>query len=139
MATKPNGADNPFEAFSSQNGATSNTLRLFSDELIQRFKGKFLELYIGDQAESVNWDDYSVPYNSSIFGKLIDVLDRFIILECLYVRDGELQTGNLIYINTFQIRAMSEINHEGSLKDIFLHIKDADQVRSLLHKMHDKK
>lgn len=133
MANKPNGADNPFEAFS-QNG--NGSLRLFSDELIHKFKGKFLELYIGDQAESVEWVDHSIPYNSSIFGKLVDVLDRFIILECLYVRDGELKTGNLIYINTFQIRAMSEINSSGSLKDIFLHVKDADTVRDLLHKIH---
>lgn len=123
--------DNPFEAYNAPNG---DNLRKFSDELIQKFKGKVVELYIGDQCETLNFEDFSVPQNCSIFGKLIDVLDRFIIIDCYYFdqKTKKLKTGNHVYINAFQIRAMTEINGAGSLNDIFLHVNDAKIVRKLI-------
>jgi hypothetical protein len=125
---KPNNGD-PYFAFNSEDKKAE--LKLFSDELLT-LKGRYLELYIGDQCETMNYDETSVPQNSSIFGKLIDVLDRFIILQCLYVRNGEVLTGNKIYINAFQIRAMTVLDGLGSLNDIFLNVKDAALVRSVI-------
>jgi hypothetical protein len=121
-------SSNPFEMYGEDKKAE---LKLFSDELLA-LKGKYLELYIGDQCETMNYDEISVPQNSSIFGKLIDVLDRFIILQCLYVKNGEVLTGNKIYINAFQIRAMTVLDGLGSLNDIFLNVKDAALVRSVI-------
>lgn len=121
-------SSNPFELFGEGKKAE---LRLFSDELLD-LKGKYLELYIGDQCETMNYDEISVPQNSSIFGQLIDVLDRFIILQCLFIKNGELKAGNKIYINAFQIRAMTVLNGVGSLKDIFLNAKDAELIRNII-------
>jgi hypothetical protein len=120
--------DNPYDLYNS-NG---DNLRKFTDDLISK-KGKILEIYIGDQCETLNFEDYSVPQNCSIFGKLIDVLDRVILLDCFYVDSKkQLRTGNIVYINTFQIRAMSEVNGEGSLGDVFLHVNDAGRIRKLI-------
>lgn len=123
--------DNPYEAYNSANGSE---LRKFSDELLTKFKGKILEIYIGDQSETINYDDYSVPKNCSIFGKLVDVLDRFVIFDCYYIdqRTNELKSGNKIYINAFQIRAMTEVDGHGSLADIFLSVDAAKVIRRLL-------
>lgn len=119
--------DNPVDAFAASQG---DNLRKFSDELLIKFKGKMLEIYIGDQYETINYDDYSVPQNCIIYGKLIDVLDRMIIVDCFYVgADKEVHHNNRIYLNQFQIRAMTELNGNGSLNDIFLSAKDADKVR----------
>ena len=125
--------DNPFEAYNSANGNGDN-LRKFSDELLIKYKGKVLELYIGDQCETLNFEDFSVPQNCSILGNLIDVLDRFIILDCYYVdaKTKQLKTGNNVYINAFQIRAMTEVNDKGSLGDIFLHVNDSKLIRKLI-------
>jgi hypothetical protein len=122
--------ENPFEAYSVLDG----DLRKFSDELLIKFKDKILEIYIGDQSETINYDDYSVPKNCSIFGKLIDVLDRFVIFDCFYMdsRTKTLKSDNRIYINLFQIRAMTEVNGKGSLGDIFLSVDDAKVVRKLI-------
>lgn len=130
---KPQSTDNPYEAYGVANTGGDN-LRKFSDELLQKYKGKVLELYIGDQCETLDFQDFSVPQNCSIFGKLIDVLDRFIILECYYIdaKTKQLKKGNYIYINAFQIRAMTEVNGVGSLGDIFLHVNDAKAVRKLI-------
>lgn len=124
-------SDNPYEAFSAGNG---DNLRKFSDELLNKFKGKILEIYIGDQCETLNFDEYSVPKNCSIFGKLIDVLDRYVILECCYIdhTTKALRSDLIVYINTFQIRAMTELDGRGSLDDIFTSAADAAKIRKLL-------
>lgn len=109
-------------------------LRKFSDELINKFKGKLIEIYIGDQYESLNFEDFSQQQNATIFGRLVDVLDRFLILSCYYVdkRTNRLKSGNLVYVNTFQIKTMTEVGDDGSLEDIFLSSKDVSKVRKLL-------
>jgi hypothetical protein len=121
---------NPFEAFNT-NG---DNLKKISDVLLNKYKGKVLELYIGDQCETLNFDDFSVPQNCSIFGKLVDVLDRFVILDCYYIdhKTKQLKTGHNVYINAFQIRAFTEIDGNGSLGDVFLHVNDAKVIRNLL-------
>lgn len=127
--------DNPLEVY----GVTSNgsdNLKKFSDELLNKFKGKIVELYIGDQSETLNFDDFSVPQNCSIIGTLVDVLDRFILLDCFFFdhKTKQLRNGNRIYINSFQIRVMTEVNGSGSLADVFLHVNDAKAVRKLVLK-----
>lgn len=124
--------DNPYEAYTAQ---SNDNLKKFSDVLLSK-KGKILELYIGDQSETLNFDDYSVPKNCSIFGKLIEVLDRFVILDCFYMDPitKQLRNDNRVFINTFQIRAMTEVDGIGSLQDVFLSVDDAKRVRNLILK-----
>lgn len=127
--SKIDNAIDPFKMF----GEQKTELKLFSDELTSMI-GSLVELYIGDQCMTMNYDEMSIPQNSSIFGKILDVLDRFVVLECLYIENGQLKKGNKIYINAFQIRAMTELNGIGSLQDIFLNAKDAQTIRKLLKK-----
>lgn len=124
-------SDNPYEAYNSSNGTE---LPKISDILTKKYTGKVLELYIGDQYETLNFDDYSTPKNCSIFGTLIDVLDRFVIFDCFYMdqKTKELRSGNKIFINFFQIRAFTEVNGKGSLGDIFLSVDDAKEIRKLI-------
>jgi hypothetical protein len=117
--------------YSPQNG--SDGLRKFSDELKTKI-GKVLQFYIGDQSESIDYVDFSVPQNSCIYGKLIEVLDRFVILDCYYIdqRTKQMKCENRVCLNTFQIKAMSEIDGNGSLADIFLGAKDAAKIRKFI-------
>lgn len=126
---------NPFEAFAAQNGNGNGELKKFSDELLTKYKGKMLEIYIGDQCETINFEEYSVPQNCIIYGKLIDVLDRMLVLECYYVNEAkQIQPSSVIYINSFQVRLMTELNERGTLNDIFLSAKSSEKVRkALLH------
>jgi hypothetical protein len=120
--------DTNFEPFGQ--GVVEEELKKFSDELLTKFKGKIVELYIGDQYESLEFEGYSMPQNCIIYGKIMDVLDRFIILDCFYVDNmNEVRNNNIVYINAFQIRAMTELNAQGSLADIFLSTRDASKIR----------
>lgn len=130
-------SNNPFEAFSTpQESGTPITPKTFHDELIN-LKGSYLEIYAGDQIESLEFDDYSVPYNGSIFGKLIEIFDRFIIIECMFIdkNTSELRTGNNVYINAFQIRAMTKLDGSGSLQDIFIDCRQANKIRNLINEL----
>jgi hypothetical protein len=128
-----NAQDNPFEAY---NAPDNNGLRKFSDELLSKFKGKVLEIYIGDQSETLNFEDYSIPKNCSIFGRLLEVLDRFVILQCYYIDNaGKIRDDHTVYINTFQIRAMTEVDGKGTLQDVFLNVDAAKKVRTMLAKV----
>lgn len=125
-----NNPSNPFEMFGENN--SPKPVKLFSDELIS-LKGKIIELYIGDESASYDFEEFSVRQNSSIFGELVEVLDRFIIIKCLFLdRNNQLQFGNKIYINAFQIRAMCVLDGQGSLQDISLNVRDAKKVRELI-------
>lgn len=128
-----NGKDsgNPFEMFATQ---PNGDLRKFSDELLMKFKGKILEFYIGDQSETMNYDEVSIPKNCSIFGKLVDVLDRMVVVDCYYIDQTtkQVKSGNKIYLNSFQIRAMTEVDGNGSLADIFLSVNAAAKIRKLI-------
>lgn len=122
--------DNPVEAFAAQQG---EDYRKFSDELKDKFTGKIVEIYIGDQYETINFDECSVPQNCTIYGKLIEVLDRVIKIDCFYIDKitKEVKYGNIVYINSFQIRAMTEVNEQGSLSDIFLSIYDTAKIKKV--------
>jgi hypothetical protein len=133
MATNNGDSGNPFEAFAAH---TNGELKKFSDELLTKMKGKLLEIYIGDQFETIEFDDYSQPQNCVVIGKLVDVLDRVIVLECYYVdkKTKELRKDNRVFLNSFQIRAMTELDGKGSLGDIFLSVNDAPKIRALVSK-----
>jgi hypothetical protein len=129
MANQP---DNFDPLYAAQPQLNSDGLKRISDVMLEKYKNKILELYIGDQSETQNFDDYSTPQNCIIYGKLVDVLDRFIQLECFYVKNNEVHSDHCVFINFFQIRAMTELNGKGALHDIFLSSKSSDKIRKLL-------
>lgn len=114
---------------------TSDNLRKFSDELL-KMKGRIIELYIGDQYESLNFDDYSQQQNATIYGVIVEVLDRFIVLDCFYydTKTGTVRSDNRIYINSFQIKAFTLLDGNGCLDDIFMSAKSAEKVRKAVQR-----
>jgi len=123
---------NPIDVFAS--AQNSDNLRKFSDELLENFMGKICEIYIGDQAEVLQFEDYSVPQNCIIYGRLVEILDRFVKLDCYFIdkQTKQLRSGNMVFINAFQIRAMTELNSHGTLNDIFLNAKSSEKVRQAI-------
>jgi hypothetical protein len=123
---------NPFELYSG-NGPNGD-LRKFSDELKEKYLGKVLEIYIGDQYETLNFDDYSTPQNCIIYGRLVEVLDRFLVVNCFYIdkTTGVLRDDNTCYISSFQIRAMTPLDARGTLGDIFLSTNDGKKIHDML-------
>jgi hypothetical protein len=129
---QPDNFDPLYAPQANGNGA-SDGLRKITD-VLKGMIGQYVELYIGDQWETVEMDDHSRPQNSTIFGKLVEILDRFIVIDCFYIhkRTGELSVGNLVFINSFQIRAFSAVDDGGSLDDIFLSSSHITKVKKAI-------
>jgi hypothetical protein len=131
--------DNQVDAFG--NTVPISELPKFTDDLLA-LKGKIVECYIGDQGESIEFNDFSIPVNCVIIGRLCEVMDRAIQLDCYFIdqRTGALTSGHLVWINSFQLRVMTELNGVGRLNDIFLNSKSSEKVRKaiLSHNLSNK-
>jgi hypothetical protein len=126
---KDNG--NPVDVFSA--ASNTNDLPKFTDELLG-LKDKIVEIYIGDQCETLNFEEFSTPKNCVIIGKIVEIFDRVVKLDCFYIdnKTGKLSNGNFIYLNQFQMRVMTVLDGRGALCDVFLDTKNSEKIRKTI-------
>ena len=103
------------------------------DALLPRLKGKLLEISVGDEYEEIVLSDHVRKVNGVIYGILQDIVEEFLVLDCYYItKEGQLQDGNIIYINTWAIKAFTEVNSQGCLNDVFLSSDHTRKMKALL-------
>jgi len=101
--------------------------------LLPTLKGKLLEISIGDDYEELVMSDHVKKVNGVIYGFLKDIVDDFIILDCFYInKQNEIKSGNIIYINTWAIKAFTEVNSSGSLNDVLLGSGHTRKIKAML-------
>jgi len=101
--------------------------------LLPKLKGELVEVSVGDDYEDIVLSDTTKKVNGVIFGVLEDIVDDFMILNSLYVnKDGEIKTGNIVYINIFQIKIFTKIKSQGSLNDVLLSSAHSRRIKQLL-------
>ena len=93
----------------------------FVESVAAKLKGKIVEIYLGDVYEQINLTDVTINVNGTIVGKLIDADGDCLEMDCHYVdQDSKIpHMSNTIYINSYNIKAITEINGSGVLSDIF--------------------
>lgn len=131
MANPP---DNFDPLYAPQTPSTSvKTYRNILDVLDQ-MRGQYIELYIGETYENIEYEEVSRPQISTIFGKVIECLDRFLVLDCFYVdqRTQEVKDKHIVFINAFQIRTFTSVDGGGSLDDIFLSAKHVNKIKKII-------
>lgn len=102
----------------------SNTRLTFSELIADIAKNKKVELYMGDEYETVVTDQVSEPYPAVFFGTVIGAHN-----ECLILDSSEskyrLPFKGILFIQERGIKAavISEDN-EGMLENLFLRSKD---------------
>ncbi len=103
------------------------------DSLLPTLKGKLLEISVGDEYEEIVMSDHVRKVNGVIYGILQDIVDEFIVISCYYIsKDGKLQSGNVVYINTWAIKAFTQVNASGCLNDVFLSSDHTRKIKALL-------
>jgi hypothetical protein len=75
----------------------------FSKVISARLIGKMIEVYTGDEFESLMYSEYNTLKYGVVYGKLIEVDEECIILE---VTIGD--KTNLMYMNSWQIKTICE-------------------------------
>lgn len=101
--------------------------------LLPILRDKLLEISVGDEYEEIILSDHVRKVNGVIYGILKDIVDEFLVVDCYYIsKNGDLKHGNIIYINTWAIKAFTQVNSEGCLNDVFLSSDHTRKMKLLL-------
>lgn len=101
--------------------------------LLETLKGELLEISIGDDYEDIVLSDTTRKVNGVIFGILTDIVDDFLIVDSFFInKNGEVQTGNVIYINTWHVKVFTKVKSNGCLNDVLLSTTHTRRIKTIL-------
>lgn len=101
--------------------------KTFAEFLSVLFKGKYLEIYMGDSYEEVSMEQISQSYPAVFCGKVIGAYRECLILNSVYTdrKSKKTKLGNLLIINERAIRALNEIDGHGIMGEMFLRSEES--------------
>jgi hypothetical protein len=104
--------------------------KTFAEFLAEIFKDKFIEIYVGDSYEDVSTEQVSTTYPAVFCGKVVAAYRECLILNCAFFGpSGHLQLGNMMFINERAIRALSEVDGQGTVEDMMLRSKETLDIK----------
>lgn len=104
----------------------------FSELLTMVCKDKLIEIGFGDIYEQINLSDFSPNVFSVICGKIIDAHGDSLFIDCYYVDNGKLvKSGNIVLINGFNVKYITEVDGNGQLKDILLNVRSTSRIKKI--------
>lgn len=105
--------------------------KTFAEYISELLKDKFIEIYLGDSFEEIKLEQTSMSYPAVFCGKVVGAYKECLILNSFYTIDnkGTKTLGNLIFVNERAIRALKEIDGNGTINDLF--IKSGSESLSL--------
>lgn len=104
--------------------------KTFAEFLAEVFKDKFIEIYVGDSYEDVSTEQISTTYPAVFCGKVVTAYRECLIINCAYVtKHKTIALGNIMFINERAIRALNEIDGNGTLEEMMLRSKESLQIR----------
>lgn len=93
--------------------------RGFSKAIATRLIGKMVEVYTGDEFESLMYAEYNTLKYGVIYGKLLEVDDECIILEVTINNKT-----NLMYINSWPVKTICEPKNGLSTANMIVCVTD---------------
>lgn len=104
--------------------------KTFAEFLVEVFRDKFVEIYVGDSYEDVSVEQISTTYPAVFCGKVVAAYRECLVINCAYVnRSKQVQLGNLMFISERAIRALNEIDGNGTLEEMMLRSKESLEIR----------
>ncbi len=86
----------------------------FGAALFYSYKGKKVELYCGNGAITMIYDDHSVEEKSIIRGVIKDVIGDALVVEC-----DVLDKKKIILVNCWSIVSATEFDNVGTTRNLF--------------------
>jgi hypothetical protein len=111
--------------------------KTFAEFLVELFKDKFIEVYVGDAYEDVSTEQISTTYPAVFCGKLVAAYRECLILNCAYAASnmgGHIELGNIVFVNERAIRALNEIDGKGTMEDMMLRSKESLAIKDIFDK-----
>lgn len=104
--------------------------KTFAEFLAVIFKDRLIEVYLGDAYEDISTEQISTTYPAVFVGKVVGAYRECLILNCAFVNKGRhLQLGNMMFVNERAIRALNEVDGNGTLEDMMLRSKESLDIR----------
>lgn len=106
--------------------------KTFAEFLADIFKDKFIEVYVGDAYEDVSTEQISTTYPAVFCGKVVAAYRECLILNCAFVaQNRHLQLGNIMFVNERAIRALNEVDGNGTMEDMMLRSKETLDIKRI--------
>ena len=106
--------------------------KTFAEFLAEIFKGKFIEVYVGDAYEDVSTEQVSTTYPSVFCGQVVAAYRECLILKCAYIDNAHhMKLGNMVFVSERAIRALNEIDGNGILEDMMLRSKESLAIKRI--------
>jgi len=104
--------------------------KTFAEFIAEVFKGKFVEIYVGDSYEDISTEQVSMSYPATFCGKVISAYKECLVISCAFSGvNRPTQMGKLLFISERAIRAMTEVDEKGVFEDTMLRSKDSLSVK----------
>ena len=104
--------------------------KTFAEFIAEIYKGKYIEIYMGDSYEQISTEQVSTDYPSVFCGKVVSAFKECLIINSVYIKDDKMTLGNMLFINERGIRALNEVDGEGIMEDMFLRSKETLIVKN---------
>lgn len=104
--------------------------KTFAEFIVEVYKDKLVEIYLGDSYENISTDQVSVSYPAVFCGKVIGAFKECLILDCSYhnLEKKSISFGHFLFINERSIRALSEANENSNMQGMFLRSSDIKSI-----------
>ena len=104
--------------------------KTFAEFIATVFKGRFIEIYLGDSYEEVSTEQISTAYPAVFCGKVVGAYRECLILNSVFVSSitKKMEMGNLMFSSERAIRGLNEIDGNGILDDMFLRSKESIDI-----------
>jgi len=105
--------------------------KTFAEFLAEIFKGKFIEIYLGDAYEEISTEQVSMEYPAVFCGKVVAAYRECLIINAAYInKDRHLKLGNMLFINERSIRALNEVDDNGIIEDMLLRSNETIDIKA---------
>lgn len=99
------------------------------------FKDKFVEIYVGDSYEEVSVEQISTAYPAVFCGKIVAAYKECLVISAAYIDlNKKVKIGKLMFISERAIRALSPLENNGVLEDMFLRSREAQEIAKIFEK-----
>lgn len=108
---------------SCNNEGRTKTLAEFIADI---YKDQFVEIYVGDSYENIEFEQHSLQYPAVFCGKIIGAYKECLVISAAYMHLGkEPAMGKLMFISERAIRTLCPLDGKGTIQDMFLRSKEA--------------
>jgi hypothetical protein len=104
----------------------------FAEFIAKIFTGKFIEIYLSDSYEEVSMEQISQNYPAVFCGKVVSAYRECLVINSVFInKSHKMELGNLMFISERAIKAINQIDGNGTMEDMFLRSRESLVIKNV--------